>query len=58
MWEKVYLKAWIFWFAALVTSIVFLYFDRPSWAIVLWLAQISHQLIVLIIAGLLKRGND
>ncbi len=57
-WEKPYLKHSFFWFAILVASILFLYFDKPFWAVLLWLAQISHQLIVLMIAILLKSGKD
>lgn len=56
-WERLYLKAWGFWFAILITSIALLYFDKPFWAIIVWLAQISYQLVVLMMAVVLKRSD-
>ncbi len=57
IWERLYLKAWGFWFAIVVTSIALLYFDKPFWAIIVWLAQISHQLTVIMMTVALKRSD-
>jgi len=57
MWEKLFLKSWIVWFAILVISIAFLNFDRPFWAIVLWLAYIGYQLMLLVISIFFKNSD-
>lgn len=46
-WERGYLKSTVLWFIVLATSIAFLYFDKSIWAVIIWLANISYQLIVL-----------
>jgi hypothetical protein len=46
-WERGYLKSTVLWLIVLATSIALLYFDKSIWAVILWLANISYQLIVL-----------
>jgi hypothetical protein len=57
-WERGYLKATGIWYIVVALSIAFLYFDKPSWAVILWLAQISYQLILVILLFALRPGKN
>jgi hypothetical protein len=56
--ERLYLKATGIWFIVVALSITFLYFDETGWAVILWLAHISHQLTLLTLLPLTRAGRN